>query len=74
MKVEVGISFFTMRYLCKFKDTKASGLEKLQAILKEPKSVIKHSQPILLSVKCYKLLNNLKEPTKNKISIRRTKM
>jgi len=74
MKVEVGISCFTMKYLCKFKDTQASGFEKLHTILKGPKSVIKHAQPVPLSVNCYKLLNNLKEPTKNKIRIRRTKM
>jgi len=53
-----------MRYLQKFKDLKAGGFEKLQAIRKEPKSVIKHAQPIPLSVNCYELPNNLKEPTK----------
>lgn len=38
-------------------------IRKLQAILNELKSVIKHAQPITLSVNCYELLNNLKEPT-----------
>ena len=74
VKVEVGVNYFTMGYLHKFKDTKASGLEKLQAILKEPKSVTKYAHPIPLSVNCYELLKNPKEPTKNKTEIRRLKL
>jgi hypothetical protein len=64
VKGEMGVSCFTVRYLQKFKDIKASGFEKLQAIRKEPKSVIKHVQLIPLSVNCYELPNNFKEPTK----------
>jgi len=43
---------------------KACGFKKLQAILKELKSVIKHAQLIPLSVNCYELPNDLKKPTK----------
>ena len=64
VKAEVGISCVTMRYLGKFTDMKASGFKKLQSILKVPKSVIKHAQLIPLTVNCYELRNNRKEPTK----------
>jgi hypothetical protein len=57
-----GVSCVTLSYLWKLKETKATGFEKLQAILNELKSVIEHVQLIPLSVNCYELLNNLKEP------------